>query len=256
MKIPNNQVLDSCESTNVLAKQLAESGCPNGTWISCKKQTAGRGRHGRKWESLEGNLFLSVVIYVEKKEWITWIPIAAAVAVSQAVEQVFRSARLRIKWPNDLWCEEKKVGGILCEGGAGIRGSAGRPYVVVGLGLNVFNKPSSELGDFSDLRAFVDPDKTANENLEQIRAATTKHLLAESAALWEHGPAGLKEKYNARAVFSPGTEVEWGESVSSGTVEGLGSLGELCVRTKSGDTQGLLAEEVRMVRRASYGSHP
>ena len=64
---PANRVVERCVSTNDLARSLGEAGAPHGTWVSAKVQEAGRGRLGRKWESLEGNLFLSLIARLENK---------------------------------------------------------------------------------------------------------------------------------------------------------------------------------------------
>src|SRR5689334_9561043 len=111
-----NQVIDRCASTNDLARRLGELGYPHGTWISARAQDSGRGRLGRTWQGVEGNLFLSIVARVEPPRLWTWVPLATAVGIASALRARFTGLDLRIKWPNDLWIGRAKTGGILCEG--------------------------------------------------------------------------------------------------------------------------------------------
>src|SRR4051794_23597950 len=102
MEISPNTVLDSCESTNDCARALGEKGFAHGTWVSARRQTGGRGRLGRSWASIEGNLFLSLIVRIDRKDVWTWIPLAAAAGVVTALRARFENLDIRIKWPNDL----------------------------------------------------------------------------------------------------------------------------------------------------------
>ena len=122
------------DSTNVWAASLGDS-AEHGAVFIADAQTAGRGRLGRVWQSPEGvNLYFSVVLRP------TWHParlpplsLAAAVAVSQALDVVFGQAP-RVKWPNDVFYGDQKVAGILTELSADVY-SVRR--VIVGVGINV-----------------------------------------------------------------------------------------------------------------------
>ena len=105
------------DSTNRVARLLAEEGTPDGTVVWAERQTAGRGRHGRVWQSPPGNLYVSVVLRP---------PVAAsdvgaasfvvALAVLDAIEALGVVAeRARCKWPNDVLIDGRKVAGILLE---------------------------------------------------------------------------------------------------------------------------------------------
>ena len=127
-----NQVIESCESTNDLARELGEAGYPHGTWISARQQSRGRGRLGRQWQSIEGNLFLSIIVRPEMRELWTWVPMATAIAIAEALRSLFPELPVQVKWPNDLWVHGKKLGGILCEAVGGRADS----FIVIGIGLN------------------------------------------------------------------------------------------------------------------------
>jgi len=230
-----NQVIDECDSTNDLAKRLAESGFPHGTWVSARMQKHGRGRLGRAWQSGEGNLFFSMVARFQARELWTWIPLAAAVAVVRAVPEV----EIRIKWPNDLWIESGKVGGILCEGS--IQGA--QAYQIIGIGVNcaslpplVTDQPVRSLSQASGRRI------TADDLREPLRM----RLLEVLEALEKEGPEAIRQAYEERAVFQPGSQVEWASGKGRGTVLRLGDAGELRVQNTDGAEISLFAEDVQV----------
>ena len=111
---------DTVDSTNTVCKSLAAQGAPSGTAVIARRQTAGRGRMGRSFESPEGlGLYLS----------------------AGAIRRV-TGAPVRIKWPNDLVLEGRKLAGILTEASLSGRGV---DYVVIGIGVNLRQRPD----DFS-----------------------------------------------------------------------------------------------------------
>ena len=126
--------LAATDSTNRVAMEMAENGAPHGTVVVADAQTAGRGRMGRRWVSPAGkNLYVSLLLRPS-------VPTAAApplalvagVALADAVESLGVPASL--KWPNDLYCGERKAGGILAEMASNPDGVR---HVVIGIGLNV-----------------------------------------------------------------------------------------------------------------------
>jgi BirA family biotin operon repressor/biotin-[acetyl-CoA-carboxylase] ligase len=123
----------SCLSTNDVAKDLALSGEEEGTVVISEEQTQGKGTKGRSWYSArKKGLYLSVVLYPPRPD-ISLLPLVAGVALSEAVSSSF-GIRVRLKWPNDLVWEGKKLGGILCESAfSGDRIN----YAVLGIGLNL-----------------------------------------------------------------------------------------------------------------------
>ena len=127
-------------STNTIIKGLVQSGLPEGFVLAAEKQTSGRGRLGRSFESPVGGLYLSMLLYPKclPEETATLTP-CAAVAVSHAIESICGVAP-EIKWPNDLRIDGKKLCGILTESSS----YCGRRYVVIGIGINV-NTKAAEL---------------------------------------------------------------------------------------------------------------
>lgn len=137
--------LEEVDSTNTYAKNLAKEGMDEGTVVIAKRQTMGRGRLGRKFYSPSGTgIYMSIILKPETDaESILLITTAAAVAVSQAIENVTGKSTL-IKWVNDIYMNEKKVCGILCEGS--FRDCHTLEYAILGIGINI-SKPDTPFPD-------------------------------------------------------------------------------------------------------------
>lgn len=121
-------------STMDVAHQLARAGAAEGTCVWAERQTAGRGRAGRHWASPPGGLYLSVVLRPARA--VAELPQLALVAGLAAVQAIHALTKLpaRLRWPNDVLLNGKKVVGVLTEMTS--EGAAGQ-YVVVGIGMNV-----------------------------------------------------------------------------------------------------------------------
>lgn len=133
LKATSITVLPSTDSTNT--QLLASPAHSDPQALFAEHQTAGRGRHGRAWHSPFGaNLYLSLAYsFSQWPSQITALPLATGVATARALGEL-NVPNLMLKWPNDLWCRDTKLGGILIEQ----RGEAGGACrVVIGLGLNV-----------------------------------------------------------------------------------------------------------------------
>ncbi len=136
-------------STNDAARELALAGADHGTAVIAAEQTRGRGTKGRVWHSPPGlGLYASFILRgpaAGPVPFLHLLPLAAGLAASDAV--LAAAGAVRLKWPNDLVHDGKKLGGILSEGVSG--GPAG-DFAVVGVGINVGHDPQ----DFpADLRA-------------------------------------------------------------------------------------------------------
>jgi len=125
------------KSTNIIAKEKAlhrAEGIDKGTLIITEKQSAGKGRLGRKWFSPTGGIWLSIILYPQlPPSYIPRITLMSAVAVVKAIK-VCTQIEPQIKWPNDILISEKKVCGILTEMSAELDMIN---WVVVGIGINV-----------------------------------------------------------------------------------------------------------------------
>src|SRR4029453_2576974 len=137
------KILEETDSTNRVATDLALEAAPEGTIVLAERQSAGRGRLGRVWESpSHKNLYFSVVLKPPIPPAATLpITLVAGIACYEALKPELSEA-LNLKWPNDLWVQGKKIGGILTDMEAEqdqVR------FIILGIGVNV----NAESGDFS-----------------------------------------------------------------------------------------------------------
>lgn len=131
---------DTVDSTNTQAKRLAKEGAPHGTVLIADRQTAGRGRMGRQFDSQKGaGIYMSVILRPAcPPDQLMHLTCAAGVAMCDAVETV-TGIRPGIKWINDLVLEGRKLGGILTE--LSIDTATGlTEYAVIGIGINCNRK--------------------------------------------------------------------------------------------------------------------
>jgi len=240
------ELLESCDSTNDLAKEKGSLGpnqAPHGSWISARVQSAGRGRLGRAWQSNRGNLFLSVILRPNKTQYLTWIPLLGAVEVLEFLNSAqwgnWDQRRFSIKWPNDLWLDRKKLGGILCEAVNSVHNGS---FVVFGLGLNTAEAPEG----LDQLTASLEDSSLA----DRIRQPLADAISAAVLRLDDEGPEFIRKAFHRWTAFPLGSMVSWkanGEKLQ-GAVQGLGSSGELEVLLPSGQKKSLYAEEISEVR--------
>jgi BirA family biotin operon repressor/biotin-[acetyl-CoA-carboxylase] ligase len=135
--------LDEIDSTNLEARRRAEAGERGPLWITAARQTAGRGRRGRRWEGGEGNLAATYLGSTSRSAAeAASISFVAALAAYDLVAQFARPAALAIKWPNDLLLEGRKVCGILVESGAIAQGGL---WLAVGVGVNLAVAPDEAI---------------------------------------------------------------------------------------------------------------
>jgi BirA family transcriptional regulator, biotin operon repressor / biotin---[acetyl-CoA-carboxylase] ligase len=232
-----NCVLERCHSTNDLAKELAQAGFPHGTWVSSRIQETGRGRLGRRWESLEGNLFLSIIVRISSPHLWSWVPLTTATGIVRCLQERYSGLNFQIKWPNDIWLNRAKLGGILCEGGSDPAGA----FIVIGIGINCISSPQGLDQATTDLSRSLCSEKIM---ADMIRIPILLSVLKEVENLVLHGPAKVAESYENWAAFRRGTSIVWGKPSQNGWVEGLGSSGELQVRSMDGSFISLYAEDI------------
>ena len=122
------------DSTNEEARRLAAAGEQGPLWISAARQTSGRGRRGRAWDTPAGNLAATLLLRPQASRAITGqLSFAAALAAAETVQHFAPAAAVTVKWPNDVLAEGRKIAGILLEGGTG--------WLAVGIGMNLAHPP-------------------------------------------------------------------------------------------------------------------
>ncbi|MCI8441351.1 MAG: biotin--[acetyl-CoA-carboxylase] ligase [Provencibacterium sp.] len=196
--------VEECESTNLLVRTLALQGAPEGTVVFAGRQTAGRGRMGRRFQSPGGGgLYMSILLRpaVAAAE-IAVITASAGVAVAEAVEALC-GVPVQIKWVNDLLLGGKKFCGILTES---VLSGSESYFLVLGVGINVYTDFSSFPPEVKKTATSICEATGRKLSLEQVAAA----VLDRFAAFYRGFPENLPEQHEAycRRLVTLGQTVE------------------------------------------------
>jgi BirA family biotin operon repressor/biotin-[acetyl-CoA-carboxylase] ligase len=126
-------------STMEAAKRLARKGCADFTTVIAGRQTSGRGRLNRQWFSEEGGLYFTIVLRPDLPPVFSFrVGFLASLTLARLLNEIFK-IEVRVKWPNDLLVNERKICGMLFE----LEAEADRvAFINTGIGLNVNNDPS------------------------------------------------------------------------------------------------------------------
>jgi BirA family biotin operon repressor/biotin-[acetyl-CoA-carboxylase] ligase len=229
---------ETVDSTNTLAKRLAEQWAPEGTVVLTERQTSGRGRLGRRWLSPGfSNLTFSLLLRPAiDARGVFSLTMLLALATLDAVESLAGLAA-SIKWPNDLYVANKKLGGILTEFAS--ENKVVR-YVVSGLGLNVNWFPEDENGLLYPATSVL---------AETGRAVSREALLCAILRNCEDGYGKVvggdleefRRKWNKRSLIFQKRVVVGG---NRGTVQGIDGDGALILVDAQGRKKRVLNGDV------------
>ena len=242
------QCLETTDSTNLDIRRAAMEGEAHGLVVTAESQLAGRGRRGRNWESVTGqNLYFSLLLLPEvPQENASMITVAAALAVTEAIRDIGIDAK--IKWPNDVVAEGRKLCGILTE--LGWRAD-GRYFVILGIGVNVNQQIFGE--EIRDTASSLYLQTSVLQEREVLLAQILDRFAEVYKAFESCGDLScLREAYEALLVNCGQTvrvldpKGEW-----TGVAEGINDRGELLVRNQQGTVEAVYAGEVSV--RGIYG---
>lgn len=222
------------DSTNRRARELVDAGAPSGTVVTADEQTAGRGRRGRAWSAPAGKALLYSAVLRPLDARHALLPLAVPVAACEAIESV-APVRCEVKWPNDVWIEERKAAGILIE-------SRPPDWAVIGIGVNIaiepaefppeLRWPATSIGHGASVEATL---AALNDALAEWTRAPSERVLAAyrdrdalrgRAVSWEDGPPGIER--------------------GRGTADGIDDRGDLVVDSEEGGRVALGAGEVQL----------
>ena len=181
-------VYDSTSSTNDVAAEYARNKQNDGLVIFAEEQTAGRGRAGNKWLSGREDSILCSIVLIEDKINAELLSLTCAVAVAEVIDKSGRS-RAKIKWPNDIMLNGKKVAGILLESKMDNGGST----YIVGIGINCHQTKASFAGELHQTATSIDAESHSISD----RNLLAKRLLV-SVGQWLKVAANNSEKVIAR----------------------------------------------------------
>jgi len=240
---------DSLDSTNLEAMRQAKAGAPEGLCVVAREQTNGRGRLDRSWHSpKDAGLYFSIVLRprLDASDW-PLITLMAALAVCDALMKAC-SLRADIKWPNDLFINERKLCGILAET---VETEVG-PAAIVGIGINL--QANSLPAAVSDLATSVEtatgvrPDGT-RVLVEMLRAIGERYDLLQSPQGSEH----TIREWCANSSYAVGRQVRvaLGNDTFEGTTRGLERDGALRVEVEGQKMRIVRAGDVTALRSAT-----
>ncbi|HWA70940.1 MAG TPA: biotin--[acetyl-CoA-carboxylase] ligase [Polyangiaceae bacterium] len=236
-------------STNDDALAAARAGAPHGATFVAEQQSQGRGRRGRPWFAANGeSLLCSVLLRIPlPPASISLLALAAGLAVREAVAlalpQFEEQGRVRVKWPNDVWVDGKKIAGVLAE--SQVQGGA-LSAAVVGFGVNVMTT--------------VFPDDIAHSatSLAELGGVTAREPLlidalsaleARMQRLLAGGALALAAELSQRdALVGHKVRVEGTEGVASG----IDDQGRLLLRLHTQEIVAIAAGTVELVASADY----
>lgn len=215
------------DSTNAEALRLAAAGVSGPLWIVAVRQTAGRGRRGRNWASAPGNLYATLLRPAHASPAAdAQLSFVAALAVADMLDALVPATPVRLKWPNDVLLDGKKVAGILLEAEAGA--------VAVGIGVNLAHHPAETAFPAISVAAVTGWAPGAETALTALAGAWDRRYdtwhrrgFAPVRQAWLERAAGLGDRISART----------GIARTEGVFESLDADGALLVRGEGGLTR-------------------
>lgn len=229
------------DSTNTVAKFLAESGSKEGTVVISEVQTKGRGRHGRKWESPTGGAWLSIVLRPDiTPSKAALITLSTGVAVTKTLRKIGVNAK--IKWPNDILINNKKVSGILTETNTKFNSV---DYVIIGVGidsnLNIERLPEKLQEGSTSLKNELDAKITETDlissflnELEIIYDLFKKEKFDEILSDWRNMSQTIGSYVEIKQAFG---------KVFNGYAVGINKKGALILELDNGELKKVISGE-------------
>ncbi len=216
----------------------ARQGAAEGLWLRARRQSGGRGRLGRQWESPEGNFYASTLVRpIPNDPPLHSLAFVAALAVHDLMAPYCADGAVVLKWPNDILLNGAKACGMLLESGAGA--------VIVGIGINVAAAP--QLPDRATA-ALADVAIRPLPNLDLMTHDLATHF-SQRLHQWRLWPiAQLYQNWCDRAhpVGTP-LSVSLEEGVIDGTFTGLGEDGALRLTLADGTIRSVYAGDVSLI---------
>ena len=241
------------DSTNAVARALAEGGAREGLLVVAEAQSAGRGRAGRRWITTEGtalafSLVLRPAVPPPQAARLTML---AGLAVCEAIEQVC-GVPAALKWPNDILVGGRKAGGILLEavsgGGPDVTPDDERlEFAILGIGLNIEQAPPPDEVDFPATALQLEAGRVV-DRLKLLRAILQR-LEAHYPRLAASEAGGLRDEWAARLAWMGEPVVaHTPEGDYDGLAEATDVDGALIVQLASGERVRVRAGDVQLRR--------
>jgi len=229
------------DSTMLEAARLAEAGCAHGTVVIADEQTAGQGRHGRRWHSEPGaGLYASIVLRPDlRPDSLPVLTLALGLAAADAIAGT-SGLKCDLRWPNDVMLEGRKVAGILVQ----LLDSV----AIAGIGINVNHVafPTEIAGEATSLKIVSNRLYSREQLLVRLLEAVERNC---GVLAGEDGRQKILMMFSRRSSYARNKRVtvEQGHSRVEGTTAGLDPSGFLILRKDDGTEDLVLAGGVRPV---------
>jgi BirA family biotin operon repressor/biotin-[acetyl-CoA-carboxylase] ligase len=237
---------DSIGSTNTEAVGQARRGADEGLCVVARRQSEGRGRHGRVWISPpDAGIYFSIVLRPRlEARFLPLITLMTAVAVHDALEELYR-IEADIKWVNDIHVRHKKISGILAETIETPSGAA----VVVGIGINL--KSGNFPDELNEIATSIEAETGRAPDAEELLVHLTRRLTHFYETLGgPDGPEKIRAEWTRRSSYAAGKNVKiiMPDQIFTGTTRGIEENGALRVELETGVIKIIHAGEIENLR--------
>lgn len=225
------EVVASCPSTNTLLLERARAGDLAPALLVAERQTQGRGRLGRPWQSAEGtSLTFSLALPYAPRQW-SGLSLAVGVALAEAIDPT--GTQVALKWPNDLWLRDddalaggRKLAGVLIE----TVGQDGQRVLVVGCGINVLPMTDKAAAEGLASGYACLQEMHATSSAQTALSAVAGPLVDGLQRFSDEGFAAFVERFAARDLLRGRDVTTTSPGLPEGRVEGVDGDGALLVR--------------------------
>lgn len=236
---------DVIDSTNTEALKRAKDGAAEGICILAREQTAGRGRFGRSFVSpKDGGLYFSMILRPALAlNELPLITLMAGIAVHQTLTEI--GIGPDIKWVNDIYVNEKKICGILCENTSTDLGTA----IVVGIGVNL--RSANFPAEIADIATSIETETGKVMTGAELAAPLTKYLIYYYDLLKaDEGGQNIINEWKVRSTYYAGKKVKAATDgqIVFGVTEGLEPNGALRLRLDNGTLTIIQAGDIEQLR--------
>ena len=250
-QLSNLELFKSIDSTNKYAREKAEQQAASGNVVLAEQQSAGRGRRDKTWVSpFAANIYLSIVWDFEQgAQALEGLSLAVGVAVKRALDSSGVNG-VQLKWPNDIYVDGKKLGGILLEM---IGDPAGQCSVIVGVGLNVAmpqERGAAIDQAWTDIRSqlqHAQEEGSTTVSRNALASALISEILVVLSDFQARGFSSYREEWQqADAFFGMQAAISTPKESIPGVVRGVDENGALRLELESGEIKSFIGGELSL----------
>jgi BirA family biotin operon repressor/biotin-[acetyl-CoA-carboxylase] ligase len=240
------EVLESIDSTNDYLKSVDMSGQKSMVCLA-ETQTKGHGQYGRQWYSpAQKNIYMSIRTVVQKPlVALTGLSLMVGISICQAIEVLYPSLKkdITLKWPNDIYLQGKKLGGVLIEV---VQSDDKETDVIIGIGFNVL----MESDDGSSDQAWVSLKQCIDEDLNRnvIAAQIINQTFSNINRFITNDFSGFHKDWNKKDFLSGKTiQVQSGHQTLKGLSMGVNDMGALILQDEAGQMQTIVSGKIEKI---------